>query len=239
MTSAIFYIRNFRSTASAVLFTYMLAPGAQISPVSLPIVEGGYFIEETKGGRRLAKSKKKKAKLTDKQRRFVDEYVKTGNATQAAINAGYSKHTAASCGAITLAKEHVRAAIDRRMDKMHDKNVADAEEVLRYLTSVLRGESQAEEIVIEGQGNGFSEARAFSKKPSEDERLKAARLLATRFGLNITALEFKNKMEKMELENQKLRLEVERLRGGSEGDMDDGFLKALGVSAAEVWSDEE
>lgn len=187
----------------------------------------------------MAKSKKKKAKLTDKQRRFVDEYVKTGNATQAAINAGYSKHTASSCGAITLAKEHVRAAIDKRMDKMHEKNVADAEEVLLYLTRVLRGESQAEEIVIEGQGPGLSEARAFSKKPSEDERLKAARLLATRFGLNITALEFKNKMEKMELENQKLRLEVERLRGGSEGDMDDGFLKALGVSAAEVWSDEE
>ena len=187
----------------------------------------------------MAKSKKKKAQLTDKQRRFVDEYVKIGNATQAAINAGYSKHTAASCGAITLAKEHVRAAIDKQMAKMHEKNVADAEEVLLYLTSVLRGESISEEVVIEGMGKGFSEARAFSKKPSEDERLKAAGLLSKRFGMNITALEFKTKMEKMELENQKLRIEIDRLRGGSEGDMDDGFLKALGVSAEEVWKDEE
>lgn len=187
----------------------------------------------------MAKAKNKKPQLTEKQRRFVDEYVKSGNAAQAAIAAGYSKKTARSGGAITLAKPHVKEAIEKRMSKLHDKNVADAEEVLTYLTSVLRGESISEEIVIEGMGKGYSEARTFSKKPSEQDRLKAAGLLAKRFGMNITVREFNSRMEKMELENEALRLEIARLRGGAEGDMDDGFLKALGVSAEEVWKDEE
>ena len=61
--------------------------------------------------------------------------------------------------------------------------IATQDEVLKYLTSVLRGESQSTEIVVEGTGDGCSEARALKKEPSEKDRLRAAELLGKRYGL--------------------------------------------------------
>lgn len=49
--------------------------------------------------------------------------------------------------------------------------------------SVFRGEQQSEVVVIEGIGEGCSEARTMKKKPDEKERLKAAELLGKRHGL--------------------------------------------------------
>lgn len=61
--------------------------------------------------------------------------------------------------------------------------IADQDEVLRYLTAVMRGQSVAEIVVVEGTGDGCSEARAIQKAPDEKERLKAAELLGKRYGL--------------------------------------------------------
>ena len=61
--------------------------------------------------------------------------------------------------------------------------IADQDEVLKYLTSVLRGETQSEVVVVEGVGEGCSEARTMQKSPDEKERLKAAELLGKRYGL--------------------------------------------------------
>ncbi|MFR6454907.1 MAG: terminase small subunit, partial [Peptoniphilus lacrimalis] len=54
-------------------------------------------------------------KLTIKQKKFADEYIKTGNATQSAINAGYSKKTARVTGAENLTKPNIKAYVDERM----------------------------------------------------------------------------------------------------------------------------
>lgn len=69
------------------------------------------------------------------------------------------------------------------MEEIHNEKTADAQEVIEYLTSVLRGESSSTEIVVEGTGDGCSEARTIEKAPSEKERLKAAELLGKRYGL--------------------------------------------------------
>ena len=69
------------------------------------------------------------------------------------------------------------------MKDRESKLIADQEEVLRYLTSVLRGETNAEIVVVEGTGEGRSEARTIQKAPDEKERLKAAELLGKRYGL--------------------------------------------------------
>ena len=69
------------------------------------------------------------------------------------------------------------------MEEIHNKKTADAQEVIEYLTSVMRGESASEEIVVEGIGDGCSTARAIEKAPSEKDRLKAAELLGKRYGL--------------------------------------------------------
>lgn len=137
--------------------------------------------------------------MTEKQKRFCDEYLIDLNATQAAIRAGYSSKTSYSIGAENLKKPELKTYIAKCLEELHNQKTADAQEVLEYLTSVLRGESEAEEIVVEGCGDGVSEARTMRKGPSEKDRLKAAELLGKRFGLYT---------DKMELEAKDLELHI-------------------------------
>lgn len=123
------------------------------------------------------------SKLTSKQQRFCDEYLIDLNATQAAIRAGYSKKTAYSIGTENLRKPELKNYIEARMAEKEKQLIADQDEVLRYLTSVLRGTSTSSEIVVEGTGDGCSEARIMQKNPSEKDKLKAAELLGKRYGL--------------------------------------------------------
>ena len=110
------------------------------------------------------------------------------NATQAAIRAGYSKKTAKEIGAQNLSKLNIKTAIDERLAALRDARLADAYEVEAYLTAVLRGESTASTVVVEGKGEGITEARLLTKPPDERERLKAAEILAKRHGLTDTKL---------------------------------------------------
>ena len=128
-------------------------------------------------------------KLTLKQQRFADEYIISGNATDAAIKAGYSKKTARSIADENLTKPDIKTYIDEKLKELSDKKIADQQEVLAYLTSVLRGETQSEIVVVEGQGEGVSRAKPMQKAPDEKERLKAAELLGKRMGL------FKDKLD--------------------------------------------
>ncbi len=121
--------------------------------------------------------------MTNKQKRFADEYLIDSNATQAAIRAGYSEQTAYSQGQRLLKNVDVRSYIDERIAEIASSNIADAKEVMEYLTSVLRGESSSEYLVVEGQGDGVSEARKVDKAPDEKDRLKAAELLGKRYGM--------------------------------------------------------
>lgn len=121
--------------------------------------------------------------MTPKQKKFADEYLVDTNATQAAIRAGYSKNTAYSQGQRLLKDVEVQNYIKTKAEELHNDKIADAEEVMKYLTSVLRGESQSEIVVVEGCGDGYSEARRIDKAPDEKERLKAAELLGKRYGI--------------------------------------------------------
>jgi len=123
------------------------------------------------------------AELTQKQQRFVEEYTKDTNGTQAAIRAGYSLRTANEQAVRLLANVSIKTAIDSELKKMRDAALADAYEVEAYLTAVMRGKSQAEIVVIEGVGEGCSVARRMMKAPDEKERLDAAKTLAKRHGL--------------------------------------------------------
>ena len=122
-------------------------------------------------------------KLTPKQQRFCDEYLIDLNATQAAIRAGYSEKTAGVIGTENLKKPNISEYIDKRMAEKEKSLIADQDEVLKYLTSVLRGESQSEVVVVENIGDYMSEARKVQKAPDEKERLKAAELLGKRYSL--------------------------------------------------------
>lgn len=107
------------------------------------------------------------SKLTEKERIFADEYIKTTNATQSAIKAGYSEKTARSKGSQLLTKVNVRKYIDEVMHERSKNTIATADEVLEYLTSVVRGE----------------EKDAFGLDVSIADRTKAAELLGKRYML--------------------------------------------------------
>lgn len=122
-------------------------------------------------------------KLTAKQKLFCDEYIISLNATQAAIKAGYAEKTAYAIGAENLKKPKIQSYISERMEQKESSLIATQDEVLQYLTSVLRGESQTTDTLLVGIGNGWQEVQEVEKKPSEKDRLKAAELLGKRYGL--------------------------------------------------------
>lgn len=122
-------------------------------------------------------------KINKKQQRFIEEYLVDANATQAAIRAGYSAKTANEQASRMLAKVNIKSAIDEKLKLMSSKRIADATEVMEYLTKVMRGESESEVVVVESIGDYTSEARNHLKKPDEKERLKAAELLGKRHGI--------------------------------------------------------
>lgn len=117
-------------------------------------------------------------KLTIKQKKFADEYIISGNATQAAIKAGYSKKTARFTGAENLTKPNIKSYIDERMKKLEEEAIADQTEVLKYLTRVLRDEEREEVLV--NVGNFEQEIQ--SMKVSTKDKIRAAELLGKRYG---------------------------------------------------------
>jgi phage terminase, small subunit len=117
--------------------------------------------------------------VTPRQQKFCDEYLISGNATDAAIKAGYSPKTAYSMGNENLNKPELKAYIETELDKIHSAKIADAEEVMKYLTAVMRGE-HTEEIPLLC-GDGCQELT--QKEVGAKERLKAAELIGKRYGL--------------------------------------------------------
>ena len=136
--------------------------------------------------------------MTEKQKLFADEYLIDLNATRA-YRAVYKNikndGVARRNGSRLLTNADIKKYIDDRLEEIHNEKTADAQEVMEYLTSVLRGESTSEEIVVEGLGDGCSEARTMEKRPSEKDRLKAAELLGKRFGLYTDKVEMDADMD--------------------------------------------
>lgn len=102
--------------------------------------------------------------LTDKQLLFATEYIKTANATQAALKAGYSENSARQQGSRLLSNANVSQYIQTHMEQKNKNTIATADEVLQYLTKVMNGE----------------EKDAFGLDASIADRTKAAELLGKR-----------------------------------------------------------
>lgn len=117
--------------------------------------------------------------MNKRQRRFADEYLIDCNATQAAIRAGYSEKTAYSQGQRLLKKVEVQTYIEEQLEKIHNEKIADATEVMMYLTSVMRGEQT--EQTLRFLGEGYQEIADIDI--TARERLKAAELIGKRYGM--------------------------------------------------------
>ena len=112
-------------------------------------------------------------KLTPKQKAFADYYIELGNATEAARRAGYKKPNVQ--GSQNLEKLSIKSYIQERIKALDEKRIAKGEEVLQYLTKVMRGEEKDQ----------------FGLDPSLQDRTKAAELLGKRYRLFVDKVEQK------------------------------------------------
>lgn len=189
------------------------------------------------------------AKMTAKQQRFCDEYLIDLNATQAAIRAGYSKKTAAVIATENLRKPNIREYIEKRMAEKEAEQIADQNEVIKYLTSVMRREatesvvvtlSEEETKYVEDE-HGTMRKQTIKKEVPKVVQIpaklsdanKAAELLGKRYGLYVEEQERAARLAK-------LKAETARIKGESPDDekADDGFLEALQSEAESVWQEQ-
>ena len=121
--------------------------------------------------------------MTPKQKKFCLEYASSGNVTESAIKAGYSKKTARSIGQENLTKPDIQKFLQELAEQMASQKIANAKEMQEVLTSIIRQELDEEVIVVEGCGDGISEAVIKKKKPSTRDAIKAIETLAKMQGL--------------------------------------------------------
>lgn len=115
-----------------------------------------------------------------KHEKFCNEYIKDMNATQAAIRAGYSEKTAGAQASKLLKIVNIKTRVSELRDAYLDENIMTAKQVEYELTRIALGLSNEKQVVIEGTGEGCSEARIIDKPPDERSRLKALELMAKR-----------------------------------------------------------
>lgn len=114
-------------------------------------------------------------KLTIKQQKFIEAYIVSGNATQAAIEAGYSKKTAGSVGAENLKKPEIFSALAKRTEELKTERIVSQQEVMEFISATQRGE--VKETVVTPSGIKVL------VPPKITDRLKAAELMGKRYAM--------------------------------------------------------
>lgn len=117
--------------------------------------------------------------MTLKQKKFTDEYIISGNATESAIKAGYSSKYANTNVSKLLQNTTIKSYIDERLAQLESEKIADQQEVLKYLSAVMRGEMTEQTLKSVGEsGQVITEIDVGAK-----DRIKAAELLGKRYRL--------------------------------------------------------
>jgi phage terminase small subunit len=118
-------------------------------------------------------------KLTEKQKRFADYYIETGNGAEAARRAGYKGSNHDNIASENLRKLAIRSYIDARMAEKDKERIASQDEILETLTRILRGEESGTELV--GIGKGAQEVEQLP--PSIEAKIRAGELLGKRYAM--------------------------------------------------------
>lgn len=113
--------------------------------------------------------------MTPKQQKFADEYIISGNATQAVLKAGYETKNPNRIASQNLSKKEIKDYIDENLAKLHNSKIADATEVMEYLSAVMRGVETETVATAKGLFGGV--------EVSAKDRIKAAELIGKRHSL--------------------------------------------------------
>lgn len=150
-----------------------------------------------------------KRKLTPKQQKFADEYIKSGNAADAARKAGYKENTARVAGAQNLTKLNIKKYIDERMAEIASKRIMDATEAVELLTSIARGETK--ETVYIGTADGVYEKH---KEADLKTRISATKEILKRYPGNDKLVE--QQIRKLKADADIAESKAKLLRGGKD-----------------------
>lgn len=162
----------------------------------------------------------KNRKLTPKQQKFADYYIETGNITQSAISAGYSRNTASVIGSENLNKPYIKAYIKGIMDKLASERVLTMQEALEFTTSVVRGEI-TEEVVV----SGFDGVEKVEKKADIRDRQRAAEEM-------IRILSIGNNQD---LKNKLLEAQIKKILAETKNE-ESGVTK---ITIVDEWAEED
>lgn len=138
--------------------------------------------------------------ITERQKIFADHYIISLNATESYKKA-YPKikniKTAEVNGSKLLRNTKVKAYIDEQLEKLKSERVADQQEVLEFLTAVMRGEVTEPLLVLDGEGT----QKVVQAKPSVATRRASAVDLGKRYGLFVDRQEITQRVVEIELGN--------------------------------------
>lgn len=166
-------------------------------------------------------------KLTEKQKKFCDEYIKLGNATQAAIKAGYSEKTARFTGAENLTKPNIKNYIDEKMAELASERIMSAQEILERLSLIANAEIK--ETVVVANAEGYSEVE---KPPDFKVQIQAMKELLKRYPGNDKLLE--QQLRKLTAEADMAELKVESVKNASNETVEEKLDMLLGKINGEL-----
>ena len=163
-------------------------------------------------------------KLTEKQKRFADYYIELGNATQAAINAGYAKRSAQQMGAENLSKPVIKSYIDERLEQIASERIMSAQEAVELLSSIARAEITEQVVVTTMEG-----AEVVDKPPDVKTRIIAIKEILKRYPDNDKLVE--QQIRKLTADADLAEIKADTIKGLS----DDGNL----ITIVDEWLDDE
>ena len=164
------------------------------------------------------------AKLSEKQKKFADYYIELGNATQAAINAGYAKRSAQQIGAENLLKPVIKSYIDERLEQIASERIMSAQEAVELLSSIARAEITEQVVVTTMEG-----AEVVDKPPDVKTRIIAIKEILKRYPDNDKLVE--QQIRKLTADADLAEIKANTIKGLS----DDGGL----ITIVDEWLDDE
>ena len=163
-------------------------------------------------------------KLTEIQKKFADYYIELGNATQAAINAGYAKRSAQQMGAENLSKPVIKSYIDERLEQIASERIMSAQEAVELLSSIARAEITEQVVVTTMEG-----AEVVDKPPDVKTRIIAIKEILKRYPDNDKLVE--QQIRKLTADADLAEIKANTIKGLS----DDGNL----ITIVDEWLDDE
>ena len=163
-------------------------------------------------------------KLTEKQKKFADYYIESGNATQAAINACYAKRSAQQMGAENLLKPVIKSYIEERLEQIASERIMSAQEAVELLSSIARAEITEQVVVTTMEG-----AEVVDKPPDVKTRIIAIKEILKRYPDNDKLVG--QQIRKLTADADLAEIKANTIKGLS----DDGSL----ITIVDEWLDDE